>query len=143
MRIGGRCHCGNLKLVLEWPGELSSIGVRACGCDFCTKHAASWTSHRNARLTVHVAQPGLLAKYRFGTGTADFLVCARCGVVVAAASLIDDRMYAVVNVNAFEDIDVTALERAVTHFDGEGTGERLDRRKRNWIPDVRILHDQA
>ena len=139
MRIEGKCHCANLMLGLDWPGELSTLGVRACGCSFCTKHAASWTSHRAASLTLRVAQPALLSKYRFGTGTAEFLVCARCGVVVAAASLIGERMYAVVNVNTFEGIDLAALEGVAAHFDGEGTGERLERRMRNWIPDVHIL----
>lgn len=31
-----------------------------------------------------------------------------------------------------------ALVRTATRFDGEGTGERLERRKRNWLPRVRI-----
>jgi len=35
-------------------------------------------------------------------------------------------------------IDQSSLIRATTNFDGEGTGERLDRRKRSWIPSVNI-----
>jgi hypothetical protein len=37
-----------------------------------------------------------------------------------------------------EGIDLSALKRSPTNFDGEGTGERLDRRKRNWIRTVTI-----
>ena len=35
-------------------------------------------------------------------------------------------------------IDQSSLIRAATNFDGEGTGERLDRRKRSWTPRVTI-----
>ena len=79
-----------------------------------------------------------MSKYRFGTATADFYVCARCGVAPFVTSAIDGGLYAVVNVNTFEGIDPATLVRTATHFDGEGAGERLDRRKRNWIPRVRI-----
>jgi hypothetical protein len=53
-------------------------------------------------------------------------------------SAIDDHLYAVVNVNTFEGINPSSLVRTTTNFDGEGTGERLERRKRNWIRTVRI-----
>jgi hypothetical protein len=45
---------------------------------------------------------------------------------------------AVVNVNTFEVIDVASLPRAPASFDGEGTDDRLERRQRNWIADVRF-----
>jgi hypothetical protein len=51
---------------------------------------------------------------------------------------IDDQLYAVVNANTFEGIDRSSLIRGATNFDGEGTGDRLDRRKRTWIPSVNI-----
>jgi hypothetical protein len=142
MRIEGKCHCGNIRYVLDWPGEGTDIGVRACGCSFCVKHGGSWTSHRGAELAAEVRDAALLSKYRFGTGTADFYVCARCGAVPFVTSAIDGRSYAVVNVNTFEGIDVSLLARQATNFDGEGTGDRLERRKRNWIPAVRISSER-
>jgi hypothetical protein len=65
-------------------------------------------------------------------------VCTRCGAVPFVTSAIDGTVYAVVNVNTFENMDRTLFVESSTNFDGEGTGERLDRRKRNWIPDVKI-----
>ncbi len=62
----------------------------------------------------------------------------RCGVVPFVTSMNEDNLYAVVNVNSFEGIDPSCFSRAVTHFDGETTESRLDRRKRNWIPSVTI-----
>ena len=138
MRIEGKCHCGNIHYVLEWPGDGTDIKIRACGCSFCRKHGGSWTSHRDAELIAEVREASLVSNYRFGTQTADFYVCARCGAVPFVTSAIDDRLYAVVNVNTFEGIDPSSLTRTTTNFDGEGTGDRLQRRKRNWIPAVRI-----
>jgi hypothetical protein len=138
MRIEGKCHCGNIRYGLDWPGEASEIKVRACGCSFCVKHGGSWTSHRGAGLEAEIRDASLVSRYRFGTQTADFYVCARCGAVAFVTSAIEGRLYAVVNVNTFEGIDPSSLARAAANFDGEGTGERLERRTRNWIPVVRI-----
>lgn len=138
MRIEGKCHCGNIRYALDWPGDGTDIKIRVCGCAFCTKHGGNWTSHRDSELVAEVDDASLVSKYRFGTGTADFFVCSRCGVVPFVTSAIDDHMYAVVNVNTFEGVDGSSLPRTATNFDGEGTGERLERRKRNWIRSVRI-----
>jgi hypothetical protein len=138
MQIAGKCHCGNISYALDWPGDGREIGTRACGCSFCTKHGGNWTSHRDAALVAEVRDASLVSKYRFGTGTADFYVCGRCGVVPFVTSAIDGHLYAVVNVNTFEGVDPAVLVRTATSFDGEGTGERLERRKRGWIQRVRI-----
>ena len=139
MQIDGRCHCGNIRYALQWPGDGTDIGIRACGCSFCVKHGGQWTSHREAELAANIVDASLLSKYSFGTKTADFYVCARCGTVPFVTCAIDDGLYAVVNVNTFEGLDTTSLARAATNFDGEDTGSRLERRKRNWIPSVRIV----
>jgi hypothetical protein len=56
--------------------------------------------------------------------------------VPLVTSLIDSHLYAVVSVNAFEDIDQSLLRRASASFDGEGKDSRLARWKRNWIANV-------
>ena len=137
-RIDGRCHCGNISLRLEWAGDPRAIPARACGCTFCVKHGGVWTSHPGSVLTVSIADPARVAKYEFGTRTATFHVCARCGVVPLVTSVIDDRTYAVVNVNALEGLDPACLSRAPASFDGEDVESRLARRRRNWIADVRF-----
>lgn len=76
--------------------------------------------------------------YQFGTKTADFYVCSECGAVPFVLSEIDGNQYAVVNVNAFENVDTSSFSDSNTNFDGEAVGGRLERRKRNWIPDVQI-----
>jgi hypothetical protein len=138
MRIEGKCHCGNIRYALDWPGDGADIAARACGCTFCTRHGGSWTSHRDAEFAARIADTSLVSRYRFGTRTADFHVCARCGVVTFVTSEIDHHLYAVVNVNTFVGMDPAALARVSTNFEGEDTGDRLGRRMRNWIGTVRI-----
>ena len=86
-----------------------------------------------------IKDPAHVSRYSFGTRTAEFHTCARCGIVPVVTSRIDGHLYAVVSVNAFEDVDQSLLRRAPASFDGEGTESRLARRKRNWIADVKYV----
>ena len=139
MNINGKCHCGNIAFSLAWEPDPTEIQARACTCSFCSKHGGVWTSNPRGTLEVTVDDAGLVSKYKFGTGTAEFHVCARCGVVPIVTSRIEDRVYAVVSVNAFEDVDPGLLRRAPVSFDNENTESRLARRKRNWIADVSFV----
>jgi hypothetical protein len=97
----------------------------------------------NGSLRVAIRAPERVNRYAFGTKTAEFHVCTVCGVVLVVTSHIDGRTYAVVGVNAFEDVNPSILRRASASFDGEGEGERLARRARNWIPEVRFERNDA
>lgn len=138
MEIEGGCHCGNIRYTFHWPGSGSEIPVRACSCGFCVKHSGTYTSHPEGRLVARVGDDGAVSHYRFGHGTADFYICARCGALPFATSDIDGVCHAVVNVNTFEGIDRAILIRSVTDFDGETTDARLARRQRNWIANVSV-----
>src|SRR5246127_5708508 len=138
MLITGRCHCGNISFALNWQPEPSEIQARACTCSFCVKHGGVWTSCPTGSLRVTVRKPELVSRYSFGTQTAEFHVCAACGVVPVVASRIDGRLYAVVSVNAFQDVDPSLLRRSAASFEGESESTRLARRKLNWIAEVEI-----
>ena len=138
MLINGKCHCGNISFSLDWPGEPSEIPARACGCSFCVKHGGVWTSKPGATLNLRVDDPAASSKYVFGTETATFHVCSRCGAVPVVSSEVANRLYAVVNVNTFEGVDPSLLHRASANFEGEDVDSRLSRRARNWIDNVRI-----
>jgi hypothetical protein len=86
-----------------------------------------------------ISNPSLVSKYAFGTRTAEFHICARCGIVPVVTSRIDGHLYAVVSVNAFEAVEQSLLRRAPANFDGEGEDSRLARRKRNWIANVEFI----
>ena len=138
MLIKGNCHCGNIAFELEWEGDPVEIPARACCCSFCVKHGGVWTSNPNSRLAVVIRDTSLVSKYAFGSGTATFHVCSRCGAVPLVTSEIANHLYAVVNVNVFENIDQSRLRHATATFEGEDIEARLTRRSRNWIADVRI-----
>ncbi|MDC8014863.1 GFA family protein [Tahibacter soli] len=138
MQIRGACHCGNIAFKLEWMPDPTEIAARACTCSFCTKHGGVWTSNPAGNLVVTIADPARVSRYAFGTKTADFHTCTACGVVPVVTSTIDGRLYAVVNVNAFENVDAAMIRVApVTHDDADEAA-RLARRKRNWIADVSV-----
>ncbi|TLZ33864.1 MAG: hypothetical protein E6K24_16970 [Gammaproteobacteria bacterium] len=138
MRISGSCHCGNITFSLDWRPEPAEIPARACSCSFCLKHGGLWTSCPTGSIRITIRQPALVSRYSFGTRTAEFHVCSSCGVVPVVTSRIDGRLYAVVSVNAFQDVDPALLKRAAAGYDSESESARLARRKLNWIADVEV-----
>jgi hypothetical protein len=143
MLLAGRCHCGNISFQLRWLPEPTEIPARACTCSFCTKHGGVWTACPTGELIVSVENEALRNRYTFGTGTADFHVCARCGAVPVVTSEIEGTIYAVVNVNTFEGVDSSLLKKASVTFDAEDERSRLARRRRNWISRVTFAGDEA
>jgi hypothetical protein len=139
MIINGSCHCGNITFELRWEPEPVEIPARTCGCSFCTRHGNVWTSHPAGSLVVSTKDPGRISQYVFGTRTARFHVCRECGVIPVATSEIDGRIYAVVNVNTFDNVAASLLKHASVSFDGEDTESRLARRRRGWIADVHFI----
>lgn len=132
--LHGSCHCGNIRVTLDWPDSAPAIPVRACGCGLCTKHGAVWTSHPDGRFHLHVADASRVKRYLFGTRTAEFHVCLTCGVLPIATCTIDGTQYAVINANTFDDVNRADLTRTATDFEGEATENRLARRRRSWTP---------
>src|SRR6185295_14616968 len=108
-KIQGSCHCGNVRFELAWPGDAAVIPARRCGCSFCQKHGGVWTSNPAGTLVVRIARPPEVSHYEFGTATAEFLVCSRCGAVPVVTSRIDERLFAVVNVNTFDGVDAARI----------------------------------
>ena len=139
MLIHGKCHCGNISFDLAWNTDSTEIPARACTCSFCRKHGAVWTSNPHAALTIVINNPSLISRYAFGTRTAEFHTCARCGAVPVATSRIDDHLYAAVSVNAFEDVDQSLLRHTPASFDNEDKESRIARRKRGWIAAVKYV----
>ena len=136
MLISGSCHCRNISFKLNWEPEPSEIPARACTCSFCTKHGGVWTSCPTGSLAVSVHDPNAVSRYSFGTKTAEFHVCSVCGIVPVVTSTVSGNLYAVVSVNAFENVSPSLLRPAPVSFEAETEETRLARRARNWIPSV-------
>jgi hypothetical protein len=136
MLIRGKCHCGNIAFSLTWDPDPKEIPARVCDCTFCQKHGGVWTSNPTGALQVRIQDAAKISRYTFATATAEFHICARCGVVPLVTSKVDDHLYAVVSVNAFDNVDPAMVRKAPITFEGEEMGSRLARRKRNWIANV-------
>ena len=80
----GGCHCGNLRVSLRLSQPPAETRLRACGCSFCRAHNTRTTSDPNGSADIHAADWSLVERYRFGTGTAEFLIYKRCGVYIGA-----------------------------------------------------------
>lgn len=143
MLVTGSCHCGNISFELLWEPEPAEIPARACTCSFCTKHGGVWTSCPTGRLTVSVANPADVSRYVFGTKTAKFHICTKCGVVPVVTSEIDRKTHAVVSVNAIQGVDRSLFKPAAATFDAEDEQSRFARRKRSWIPNVQFTDGAA
>ncbi len=137
--LTGACHCGTIRINLRLADETQSLMPRHCGCSFCRKHGGLYVSAPEGSLVVSIADGDGVSRYRFGHGTAEFLVCKRCGIFPAVLSEIDGRLHAVVNANTFDpplaldDADVPTAD-----YESETTAERLARRGQRWIGDVTV-----
>src|ERR1700694_1660731 len=119
MLIHGKCHCGNISFSLTWEPDPAEIPARACTCSFGRKHGGVWTSYSRGKLEVRGLAPASSQNNSSGPRTSDFHVGARCGVTPVVTSRIDGRLYAVVSVNAFNDLEPALIRRESATFDGE------------------------
>src|SRR5207248_2078792 len=133
-RYEGGCHCGNLAFVLEASAPLEALGLRADRCSFCRAHGARNTSDPNGTMSISVRDAGALVRYRFGLRTADFLICARCGVYVGALMEDGGERWFTVNVNAFCPPPRDDFPIAPVDYDAEDVAARIARRKQRWTP---------
>ena len=133
--LAGHCHCGAIRVDLETPRAAADLPLRACECSFCRRHGAMTTGDPDGHLHIEAA-PGSANRYRFGHGLSDFLICAECGVYVAATQETDAGLIAVLNVRGVDLPGFEGREAQPMTYDGETAGERLARRKARWTPAV-------
>ena len=134
--LTGRCHCGNVEFALESSLRPEALSLRTCTCSFCRRHGARTTSDPSGRVVITVRDPEQLLRYRFGLETADFLVCRRCGIYVAAVMNEGAGCWATVNVSTFDAVDRLTQPMTPVTYDGESAPERAARRKARWTPAV-------
>ena len=136
MEHRGGCHCGNLRLTLRLSQPPEAVRLRACGCSFCRVHATRTTSDPHGWVEIRAADWSLVEPYRFGTGTAEFLICRRCGVYIGAVCETASGARAVINTNCLEDRVLFTGTAAPVDHDGEAPADRLARRAAHWTPAV-------
>lgn len=140
--IEGKCHCGNIHVALELSAAPGDYAPRACDCDFCRKHGASYLSDPHGTLRIDVADARLLGRYRQGSGMAECLLCRECGVLVGVTYREEGRLYAAVNTRV--------LEGGVGFGEGKSVSpkllagdEKVRRWKELWFANVTLVADGA
>jgi len=131
--LTGGCHCGAVKVRFETSKPPEELQVRACQCSFCRKHGALTASDGGGALTFS-AESDALQLYRFGSRSADFLVCRNCGAYVGVVMTIDGGTYGVVNVNTLDDASRFGRAPDAMNYEHETVEARMVRRKKFWSP---------
>jgi hypothetical protein len=135
-RLGGGCHCGNIRVELELPRGAGTYHPRACDCDFCRKHRAAYVSDPEGSLLIEIRDERECARYAQGSRQAQLLLCRRCGVLVAPLYREAGRLYAAVNANAIEGAVFGAHQGVSPQT--LGAGDKVQRWKDLWFSNVTI-----
>ncbi len=84
MLHSGGCHCGNIGVRLQLSRAPELMPLRSCACAFCRSHGTRTLSDRDGSVEITASDWSLVERYQFGSRTADYLLCRRCGVYVGA-----------------------------------------------------------
>jgi hypothetical protein len=133
MEHRGSCHCGALKVIYTSVVPPAETEVRACQCSFCRRHGSRAISDPGGQVVIE-AEQGALKRYRFGLGTADYFLCANCGVYLAAVMTEGQRSWSVVIVNALDDAESFGRPALPMVYDAEDEAARRARRRARWTP---------
>lgn len=136
MEHDGGCHCGNLRLRLRLTRPPEANPTRSCACSFCRAHATRTVSDPSGQIDIRARDWALVERYRFGSGTADFLLCKTCGVYIGAVCETEQGIRAVTNVNSLTDRAAFPPASAFPDHDAEPVEARRARRAANWTPAV-------
>ena len=130
----GKCHCGEVGF--EYRTELvpTQWTVRSCQCAFCRAHGVRATTDPAGSVRFAVKNPDSLSRYEFGLRTAQFLICSRCGVYIAALMSTPHGRFATINVNTLDPAPEGLSRAQAVTYDQEAAIQRISRRVERWTP---------
>jgi hypothetical protein len=76
MKIAGGCHCRKVRFEAEVP---DAVEILDCNCSICAAAGFRHLIVPHGDFTL-LTDRAALTSYRFGTGAADHLFCATCGI---------------------------------------------------------------
>jgi hypothetical protein len=133
----GSCHCQNIRFEFHSDFKFLKFSPRACDCDFCLKHGASYVSDPDGILRIKISDENEVNRYEHGSKTAEFLVCRKCGVFVAVTYTEEKTVYAGINSNTVKENNRFGKKEIVSPKK-LNPGEKVDRWKEIWFQDVCI-----
>jgi hypothetical protein len=78
--------------------------------------------------------PESVQRYRFGTGSADFLICRECGVYLGAQTSREGSRFGILNTRTLDPIPEALPEAAPMSYANEASEARYARRQARWTP---------
>lgn len=135
----GACHCGAIRWIYRTDIEPSQWVVRACQCSFCRAHAAQCTSDPAGTVEFSCDDAALLSHYCFALKSAEFLVCASCGVYVGAVLKSSDGNFATLNLRSMKTPVDGLRDAAPVSYESEEMVARIARRLSKWTPVVKAV----
>lgn len=129
----GVCHCGAVGYRYTTNIPPAEWSVRACQCSYCRDHDASYTSDPAGSVEL-VAEPDALDRERFAMQLADFLICRRCGDLVAAIATTDRGKRAAVNLRLLRDLPPDLPAGEAIDYETETAEQRRRRQEAQWTP---------
>jgi hypothetical protein len=136
MKHEGGCHCGNLQVEVFLTRPPAENPLRSCACSFCRSHGTRTVSDPEGGVVIQAGDWSLVERYRFGSRTADYLLCRRCGGYIAAVCETAAGPRAVLNTLCLNDRDAFSQAPMRPDYDDETTEVRMSRRAANWMPAV-------
>jgi hypothetical protein len=141
-KVSGACHCGNILVDMEFARTPGTYNPRACDCDFCRKHCASYVSDAQGSLLIRIKDERDSGTYRQGSGQAEFLLCRNCGVLLGVLYRRDGRLYAAVNVKVVDvranfGVDLSVSPKKLSD------SEKTERWQDIWFSNVKVVNVDA
>jgi hypothetical protein len=128
--LTGHCDCRRIRASLRTRRSADACIPRACDCSFCSKHGAAWLSDPEGHLRIEAHTDDDLRRFRQGSETADMLLCAHCGVLMAVVFAHEDGLFGAVNAGCIDDAVLAAP--VVVSPQRLSAAEKTERWRRLW-----------
>jgi len=130
----GSCHCGVLTVRYRTALAKESWAVRACQCSFCRSRGALTTSDPEGEIEFTAADRTQLRRYRFGTRTTDFMLCATCGSYLGAQTQTAAGRFGILNLRYVPAPRGDWAAPEAMDYGAETLEARRARREARWTP---------
>ena len=136
----GSCRCKNISVA--WQNIDFSLVPRACLCDYCAARGAAYVSKSGTGVEVLIRNAEFYRESAHGSRQATFHECSYCGDVVIATALIEDSLYAALNVACLDSWQ--RFPRPVyVNFSHHTPEQKRQRWLQNWCYPVHITGQRA
>jgi len=141
-KVVGGCDCCNISYFIELPNDPASYNPRACDCQFCSSHGASYIADKKGSLVIKIKNEAMLNRYRQGSKIADFLICKNCDALIGVCYEKQGCIYGSVNIKTIHGSNDFGKSQVISPKQLTDL-ERVKHWKAFWFSNVKIEHENA